>query len=50
MFCSTDCFTEHWREQLALVFNRDMTRENLKRPNARVDEPLIAEAAAAGHD
>jgi hypothetical protein len=47
MFCSTDCFTEHWREQLALVFSRDMEKQKRARP--QVEEPLMREAAA-GHD
>lgn len=50
MFCSSDCFADHWREQLALVFNRDMAMENLKRTETRFEKPLIAESAAAGHD
>jgi len=24
MFCSSDCFAEHWREQLAFVFSKDL--------------------------
>ena len=47
MFCSTDCFTEHWREQLALVFSRDMEKQ--KRAKTQFEEPLKREAAA-GHD
>lgn len=44
MFCSTDCFTEHWREQLALVFSRDMEKQ--KRAKTQFEEPLKREAAA----
>jgi hypothetical protein len=47
MFCSTDCFTEHWRNQLALVFSRDMEKQ--KRAKPQFEEPLKREAAA-GHD
>jgi len=49
MFCSSDCFAEHWREQLALVFSRDMAMESLKRTEPGFEKPL-AESAAAGHD
>lgn len=30
MFCSSDCFAEHWREQLALVFTRDLSVRSLR--------------------
>jgi hypothetical protein len=30
MFCSSDCFAEHWREKLALVFTRDLSDRSLR--------------------